>query len=565
MTGDLRTSAPRQGGGGVGSTLGPALMLVAITAAAFGPVLTHHFIESWDDSPAILINPDYNPPTLGKLAHYWVPPPKNTFYVPVTYSLWGLLAMMSRASAPPHVPFNPAMFYAANLTAHAFSAGLVFLILAQLVPWRLGAWLGAALFALHPVQVEGVATASSVYTPLSSMFGFFATWQFLRFLDAFHDRRAGRPRARRAGWGNYALATVCFLLAVLTKPTAVAVPLVIAVIGVTLRPRKPMVLALTLGPWVAIALAVISLNQHAAPGSTVFLPELQYRPLVPLDAIGFYIVKLFAPVRLVSDYGRSPRWLVDHPAAWLTCLIPIALCAIAWRMRNHLPWLLMGFGVFVAGLLPSIGVVPFDYQHYSTVADRYMYIAMLGPAIAAAFVLERWRGRIVTAIAIAWLGVLTTLSVVQLGYWRDDWRLMAHTLEINPQSVSAANGFNYLLTGWHDDRAFPAPRDCTIDQPALVRAGDLLMQRHLWPIAAAAYRRALTRGNPNAIIYDRLGDALLRNLDPQDAAEAFRQGLRLDASDPDATRGLAEATALLDAAPGNHRAAPSTRRAFPSY
>lgn len=560
-------------------TLWAALALIAIAAIAFGPVLGHPFIESWDDSPAILVNPSYNPPTLGKLVHYWVPPPRDTFYVPVTYTIWGLLAMASRSSAPPGLPFNPAFFYAANLAAHAMSAGLVFLILVRLacaagaygraprahgrVPLQaemgeeraprhfgansiLAAWLGTAFFALHPVQVEGVATASSLYTPLSGLFGFLAVWQYLLFSDCLDDEPGQLQFARL----HYALSTVAFMLALLTKPTAVAIPLVIAVIELMLRKRKPLPLILALVPWLVLSLLIIWLNERGAPTGAVFVPEPQYRPLVPLDAIGFYVIKLFAPVRLASDYGRSPQWLVGHPLAWSTCLIPLAISAFAWRKRTRIRWLLAAFGVFVAGLLPSIGIVPFDFQHYSTVADRYLYIAMLGPAIAVTFLILRFQ-RIAAGLAIAALALLSTLSIIQLSYWRDEWHLMAHTLDVNPRSASAVAGFRYLLTGRHDTRGFPAPHSCTLDPPTLVHVGDLLMSRHLWPVAAAAYRRAISRGGATAPIYDRLGTALLRDLDPQSAHDAFAEAVRLDPHDADARRGLAQAAEMLEPTENN--------------
>jgi hypothetical protein len=601
MRGDERSVRASRG------TLWAALALIAITALAFGPVLGHPFIESWDDSPAILVNPNYNPPTLSKFAHYWVPPPTEPFYVPLTYTLWGLLAMASRSSAPPGLPFNPAFFYAANLAAHAISAGLVFLILLRLVSpgsrtlitarrpallplpsgegWGegkpgealpgqerrsqspltltlsqrereedrhaprfgahpiLAAWLGAAFFALHPVQVEGVATASSLYTPLSGLFGFLAVWQYLLFSDCLDDRPGQLQSARL----HYGVSTLAFVLALLTKPTAVAIPLVIAVIELTLRKRKLLTLIYSLVPWLALSLLIIWINEHGGPIATVFVPEPQYRPLVPLDAIGFYVIKLFAPVRLASDYGRSPRWLVAHPIAWFTCLIPLAIFALAWRTRARIPWLLAALGVFVAALLPSIGILPFDFQHYSTVADRYLYIALLGPAIAVTFLILRFQ-RIAAGLSIVALALLTTLSIIQLSYWRDEWHVMAHTLDVNPQSASAVAGFRYLLTGRHDTRGFPGPRNCTLDAPALVHIGDLLMSRHLWPVAAAAYQRAISRGTPTALMYDRLGTALLRDLDPKSARDAFAEAMRLDPNDPDARHGLAKAAAMLEPA-----------------
>jgi protein O-mannosyl-transferase len=505
-----------------------ALLLVVTTAAVFSPVLRHHFIEAWDDSTAILTNRDYNPPSFGKLLHYWVPPPKDTFYVPVTYTLWGLLAMASRSTAPPGLPFNPAYFYAANLVAHVLCVVMVFLILRRLVSWPWPAAVGAGLFALHPIQVEAVCNAWSVYTPLSGFFSFVAIWQYL----IFSDQRHAEPAARGRAWGHYAAASLAFLLGMMTKPTAVSVPLMIAAIEFFLRGRDLREWAWPLAPWVALGPVFVWLNLHAAPGSTVFVPDITYRALVPLDAIAFYLGKVFWPAPLVMDYARSPLWLMNHPLAWLTALVAPALGWICWRLRRRVPWLAASFGVFVAALLPTIGIVPFDFQHYSTVADRYAYPAMLGVAIAAAFVVCRLATRALVPVAlalIAWLGVL---SVRQTRHWQDDWHVAAYTLKTNPQSKVSVAMFRYLFTRWGHfdppDHPFPAARLCSLDVPTLMSSADDLRERRFWFLAAGLYREALKKDDRNAAAYAGLGAALLQGQEYADAERACREALHRD-------------------------------------
>lgn len=507
------------------------LLLFLITFAVFSPVLRHHFIEGWDDSTAILTNRDYNPPRLSKLGRYWVPPPTDTFYVPVTYTIWGLLAMVSRSSAPPGLPFNPAYFYAANLVAHLLSVVMVFLILRRLVHQRWPAAAGAAMFALHPIQVEAVCNAWSLYSPLSGFFSFLAIWQYLIFADLRRSETGGR-RAHGCVPLHYIFATLAFLLALMTKPTAVSVPLMIVAIEFFLRKRRLIEWAIPLAPWVALGPVFVWLNLHAAPGGTVFVPDITYRPLVPLDAIAFYLGKVFWPTGLVMDYGRSPIWLMEHPLAWLTAVVAPVAAWICWRLRRRFPWLAASFGVFVGGLLPTIGILPFDFQHYSTVADRYAYPAMLGVAIAAAFVLRRWANRMLVAGVIALLALFTFLSVRQTRTWQDDWHVAAYTLETNPNSKAGISIFRYLFTRWGHfdppDHPFPAYKLCSLDEPTLMRSADFLRQKRFWDLAAGLYRNAIARDSRNVAAYSGLGAALLQGQEYPDAQRASREALRRD-------------------------------------
>src|SRR5204863_7877950 len=119
------------------------------------------------------------------------------------------------------VVLRPWPLHALNWLAHAGSAVMVLLILYRLVRQRWAAFAGALLFALHPVQAEAVAWASTMYTPLSSLLALLAVWQYLRFSDL---------RPARGAWLAFALATLAFAAALLTKPTAIVVPLMVAAI-----------------------------------------------------------------------------------------------------------------------------------------------------------------------------------------------------------------------------------------------------------------------------------------------------------------------------------------------
>jgi hypothetical protein len=441
------------------------------------------------------------------------------------------------------LPFNPAFFYAINLIAHAAAAVMVYALLREITGVDWAAWVGAAFFALHPLQVEAVANAWSMYTPLSAALAYFAMWRYLRWSQ---KRRSPDPARRSGAWRDLLLAATAFVLALLTKPTVATVPLMLAAIELGLRRRKWLEVILPLTPWVLAALFVTWLDQRMHDTGRVYVPDLWLRPLVPLDAIAFYLGKILVPARLCMDYGRTPWVVAGRPALKLTCLVTAGLLAGAWRLRRRWPGAATAFAVFVAGLIPVIGIVPFTFQYYSTVADRYVYLAMLGPALAVTIVLKSLRPRPALLFALSGtLLVLAGLSAAQLRHWQDDWKLAAYTLEMNPRGAAGVGTFKYLFQDARRDggpgAALPAPDRCSLNRAELIESGDGLAAQKFYTLAAACYRRALVLGPPQARLYSRLAAALARDPNTRPEAEQpCREALRLDPNDATARQTLQE-------------------------
>jgi hypothetical protein len=493
-----------------------ALAAALIPLIVFSPVLRHGFVDVWDDDTAITHNPDFNPPRLSSLLHYWVPPPKDQFYVPVTYTVLGLTAMAARSTAPGGaVIFNPAPFHAINMVAHALSAMLVFLILVQLVRGRWAAFAGAIVFALHPIQTEAVAWASTSYTPMCGVFSLASVWQFLRYSENLTQKNRGVARMR------YAVASLFFVLAMLTKPAAASVPLILAAIEIFWRGRRAISLVLPLGVWLVLAIPVIVATKMGAPANTVGHFELWQRIIVALDAVAFYLWKIVWPVHLSADYGRSPNSVLANPLGWWTCAIPVALVAIAWLLRKREPWFGAALGVFVAALLPTLGFASFDFQTFSTVADRFAYLAMLGIGIVVAVLLARLSYRLVVSAAVAAVGGLGLLCNTQLPHWQNAWTLFAHTIETRPQSRIVGSNIGFMLTPELEAR-------CTLPPAQLTRLGDLLLNQRRSGQAAAVYEMAIARGSRDAASYVRLATALLQSERLADAELAAQQALQID-------------------------------------
>ena len=118
------------------------------------------------------------------------------------------------------------------------------------------------------------------------------------------------------------------------------------------------------------------------------------------------------------------RQVLEQPLTWLT-----ARSRPAWSwprfacMRDRRVWLAAAC-IFVAGVLPVLGLVPFYFQIISTVADRYIYLAMLGPALALAWFLSRHWHDWSVALTAFMLVVLAVLSHRAAGYWSDQEALL---------------------------------------------------------------------------------------------------------------------------------------------
>lgn len=417
-------------------TLWSALVLVAVVGVVFGRVARHEFL-AWDDDQHVVQNRQLNPVSWHSLGRFWTEP-YGGLYAPLSYTSFAAETLVARQPAQQGKlgRLNPTVFHLGNLLLHLVCVVLVFVILRRLFRHEPAAVAGALLFGLHPVQVESVAWISETRGLLCGVFSLLAIWRYLCY--------AGATAGRRSAVLNYAAAAVCFVLALLCKPAAVAVPLVLVVLDVGLLRRPVRRAVLGLGPWFLAAAGWAMLTKSLQPDiASSFVPPLWARPLVAGDTLAFYLYRLFAPLQCGPDYGRTPAMVMQSGWFYLAWLLPVALVGALACFRNRRIWLVAA-GLFVAWLVPVLGLVPFDYQRFSTVADRYLYLAMLGPAVALAwFLANRWGRWTVTATGTL-LCVLGVISFVQTGHWRDDKTLWKHALKVNPTSIVALHNLAYM-------------------------------------------------------------------------------------------------------------------------
>jgi tetratricopeptide (TPR) repeat protein len=494
------------------------ILLVLAVAAVFGRVVGHELL-SWDDVVNTLGNPHLNPPSAAGTLFFW----RHAYmdlYVPVTYTLWALLLRITR---------EPWIFHAASLVLHAGAALAAFGLLRRLVRDDRAAGAGALLFALHPVQVEAVGWMSGTKDVLAALFGLLA---LARYVDHARDSRVGARWSR-----DWALAFLFTLLALLSKPAAVAVPLLAAVLDLGLLRRRARDAARDLAPFFALAIAWIFVTRAVQPAAGVAVPPVLQRLLVALDALAFYAGKLLWPVSLALDYGRDPAWLLEHGRPFLTSLVPLAAAAALVLAAAKRPGplsrpALVAALLFVAGVAPVLGLVPFDFQRYSTVADHYLYLSMIGPALLLAAALRERPGRVPWLAAGALLAGLAVRSAVQIGVWKDDPTLYRHVLAVNPRSWSAHGNLGVALAARGDAPGAIAEYEKALAiQPADARTqtnlGTALDELDRTDEALPHLEEAVRLEPGDRTARENLAIALLRRDRPQEAETHLRAALRI--------------------------------------
>jgi tetratricopeptide (TPR) repeat protein len=420
-------------------TILAAAALAALVLAAYYPALSGGYV--WDDDD--LLTNNLNVRTLDGLVRTWADPEANEDYYPLVYTswwieyhLWGL------------APFG---FHLDNILLHAASAILLWLILRRLaVP---GAWVVAAFFALHPVQVESVAWVAERKSVLGGLFCLLAVGSFLRYALAGED--VSRPRRRL----YYALSLVFYVCGCLARPVTMAVAAVLPLVVWWKRRRLTAQDVLRVVPYLLVAAPMAALtiwvqyHHVGATGDTYDYSDLD-RVLIAGRALWFYAGKLAWPQDLTFAYAK---WAIDS-SAWWPYLYPagavavVAALALFGRRIGHGP--LVAVLVFIVMLSPALGFINVYWHRYYFVADHMQYlpcIALIALGVAAAARgarrLGTWARPVAGGAAALLLGVCAFLTWQQCGIYKDAQTIWEDTLRKDPESWMAHNSLGTILFG----------------------------------------------------------------------------------------------------------------------
>jgi Flp pilus assembly protein TadD len=520
------------------ATLAPAAALVAIVLAAYAPALAAAFI--WDDDVYVTANTTLR--SFDGLRRIWLEPRTLPQYYPLVHTtfwaehrLWGLA---------------PAGFHLTNVLLHAVSAVLAWRLLVRLrVP---GAWLGAAIFAVHPVQVESVAWVTERKNVLSLVLALSSMLMYLLFAPPGRDDVPGRDTRTAGRWRHYFLAFLLLVAALLAKTAVAPLPVVLLLVAWWKRGRLVRRDLAPLVPFFAVALAAGSLTvwleQHnvGALGDDWSLAPLE-RILVAGRALCFYAQSLLWPHPLAFTY---PRWNIDASAPWQYAFPAgvLALLAAAWAASGR-----MGRGplaailIFAAALTPALGffnVYPF---RFSFVADHFQYhasLALIACGAAGATLAGARLGRRMPFVqppaGCALLLLLGMLSFRQALIYQDEEPLWRDTIAKNPGAWMAyANLAVYVDNRGRHDEAFRLYR-----QALELRGDDWANRSNMGHILLVLGRRdgfrpgqldeaidhlreALSLAPDRPQVRERLGQALVIANRFDEAIEQYEAALRL--------------------------------------
>jgi tetratricopeptide (TPR) repeat protein len=421
------------------------LLLVVVTLAFYNPIV-HNQFTGFDDWSYILKNSHVQ----SGLTWDTVKWSFTTFHE----GNWHPLTWLSHALDCQIFHLNPVGHHYTNVLFHAINAVLLFLLLRRATGTVWPNLVVAALFALHPINVESVAWASERKNVLSMFF-------FLLALGAY-DRYARTGRR-----GVYLWLMALFAFGLMAKPQIVTLPFVLllwdywplqrmgactAVLRVSgqVAPRSLRFLIWEKVPLFVVAGAdsVVTAIAQRSGNAVRSISEFSISARLETAVVSYvrYIGKAFWPSHLAPMYPRPQGLLPVWPVVGsVVLLLMLSALVYYWRERRYL---VMGWMWFLGTLVPMIGIMTVGDQ---AMADRYAYLPFIGLFVAVVWTLDEftngWRisnAVRVCAVAVVLL-VLGYLTYRQVGVWKDDDTLWHYTLRVTEGNYVAHNNLALML------------------------------------------------------------------------------------------------------------------------
>ena len=431
---------------------------------------------------------------------------------------------------------NPGGHHFGNLLLHAIATLLLFLLLQETTS---ALWISAfvaVVFAIHPLHVESVAWIAERKDVLSAVF-----FMIMLLAYVWYSRR---PNA----WRYLALA-VAFVCGLMSKPMLVTVPVILLLLDYWPLRRTERLTWLILEKLPLFGLSIASsiitfLVQRPTISSLAGLP-LRTRVANAIVSVALYMWQLIWPTKLAVFYPY-PR---DLDNAWLVigCAAGIAaVTGVTILLRKSSPYLLVGWLWYLVMLVPVLGLVQVGLQAH---ADRYTYLPLIGPLIAATWgivdLTRRWSYRrfVVGGCGIAVLLLLIACSYQQVGYWRDSISLWNRALAVTENNDVAHLCLAEALLQRGKLHEAIAHSQAAIDiRPenagALGRVPVVLTDKQTQAAIELWEARLKANGNDTAA-HNSLGVILIQSGDPRGAIMQWEQTLAIKPDDGNAENNLA--------------------------
>jgi protein O-mannosyl-transferase len=503
------------------------LLLAVVTLALYNPVNRHPFVN-YDDDRYVTENAHIRQGLTGDTFKWALTSTEQANWHPLTWMSHALDVSLFR--------LNPAGHHFTSILLHAINVMLLFLMLIWSTK-RIGPSLFvAALFALHPINVESVAWVAERKNVLCTFFFLLTLWAYGWYVE-------------RPGWKRYLAVALLFAAGLASKPMVITLPFVLLLLDYwplararswsRLAGEKLPLLALSAGS------ALITMRAQQAGGAmrtTAFMPRLANA----LYAYAMYLWKMMWPSRLAPMYPYPGDALGAGPVV-LAVLVLTAITAVVWRFREH-RYLLTGWLWFLGTLVPVIGLVQVGD---AAMADRYAYIPLIGVfvmfAFGAADLAKRVKPGVWPAVpAVVALIALAAMTNRQIDYWRNNAELWTHTLAVTQNNFIGEDnlGGALILEGKEDKARLHFAAAARINPRDAMSRSNLgtYFQTHNQPRQAVAeYESAVVLTSDPGLLaqtYANLGAAYRALGEDTHAHESFVHALRLNPNQSSAWLGL---------------------------
>jgi tetratricopeptide (TPR) repeat protein len=414
-------------------------LLAAATIAVFWQVSRHEFVN-FDDPAYVTFNPVVRegltwPGVAWAFANLHG---EATYWHPVTWLSHMLDCQLFGLKSGGH--------HLTSLFLHTLNTVLLFVVLRRMTGRRGSSAMVAALFALHPLQVDSVAWIAERKNVLSAFFFLLTLWAYVRYAevrglktgDGKYGKGDGRDemgeRRQRTKDSTthhapriisprfwYGLAVVMFALGLMSKPTLVPLPFLLLLLDYwplrrmqneecrmqkeearspesrVTRHGSRITLLLEKLPFLALTAAssVLTLRGHESLGALASAEELpvNLRLANAVVACALYLRKLVWPVDLSVFYLHPGRWPAGAVAGSALVVLGVT-AAVVWQARRR-PYLIVGWLWFLGMLLPVIGLVQ---AHVQALADRFAYLPVIGVFIMAVWAVAEWIAHLAATI-----------------------------------------------------------------------------------------------------------------------------------------------------------------------
>jgi protein O-mannosyl-transferase len=511
------------------------VLLAAAIFSVYFPVLRHPFIN-YDDDVYITSNPYVN---TGLKWHNlkWASTALATGnWHPLTWFSHQLDCQVFGLHAGGH--------HLTNLLLHILNAVLLFWLLELATRARWRSAMVAALFALHPLNVESVAWVAERKNLLCALF-------FLLALAAY-GWYVQNPQIKR-----YLLVALLFVMGLASKPMVITLPFVLLLVDywplgriegwstpsaeLPLRQQRFSRLLLEKVPLFALCAvsAVITLIAQKKAESMASLEHwtVTWRLQNVVHGYAEYLWKTFFPNHLAVLY---PAMVYRASEIGLALVSLLVIGWLVWRMRANAP-LVIGFLWFLVILVPVIGFVQVGAQ---SMADRYMYLPCIGIFIAAIWATSHVSHRVMSrrwALA-GGLGGIIALALItrsQLKVWRSSYDLWTHTLQVTANNfVAEENLASCLVALGQDKEALPhfLIAEQIVPQNAISRMnlGAALLHMGDYSDAVEHFQAIVNLSNDQSLLlgaYQGLGVANAKLGDRAQARKYFLKALQIDQAD----------------------------------